>query len=52
MAMKEKKCTITTIRRGNVTETVIESDSPRLNAFCKALRGAKAEKLSPYGQHD
>ncbi len=43
--MDEKKCVVKTIRRGNVIETVIESNSPKLDELCDKLRASKMQKL-------
>lgn len=40
----KKKCIITTTKRGNVTETVIESNSPELKTFFDKMRVSKTEK--------
>lgn len=42
--MEEKMCVVTTVRRGNTIETVIESNSPKLKEFCDKLRVAKMQR--------
>lgn len=42
--MEEKRPTVTTVKRGNTIETVIEGNSPQLMELCDKLRAAKMQK--------